>query len=41
LHNEEFRNVYPSPCIIRPINKDEIAGACSTKGRDKEVYTAF
>jgi hypothetical protein len=35
LHNEELRDLYSSPSIIRMINfqEDEMGGACSTNGR--------
>jgi hypothetical protein len=35
LHNEEFRDVYPSPSIIRIIKFGE---SCSTNGEKKNAY---
>jgi hypothetical protein len=41
LHNEELRDLYTSPSIIRIINQveeNEIGGACSTNGEKVNVY---
>jgi hypothetical protein len=35
LHNEELRDLYSSPRIIRII--DEMGGACSTNGEEESV----
>jgi hypothetical protein len=35
LHNEELRDLYFSPSIIR-IEEDEMGGACSTNGGEEE-----
>jgi hypothetical protein len=32
LHNEELRDLYSSPSIIRIIEGDEMGGPCSTNG---------
>jgi hypothetical protein len=42
LHNEELRDLYSSPSIIRIINlnnqveEDEMGGSCSTNGVEEE-----
>jgi hypothetical protein len=38
LHNEELRDLYSSPSIIRIIKsrKDEMDGSCSTNGGEEE-----
>jgi hypothetical protein len=36
LHNEELRDLYSSPSIIRISREDEMVGACSTNGREEE-----
>jgi hypothetical protein len=36
LHNEEFRDWYSSPSIIR-IKEDEMDGACSTNGGEEDL----
>jgi hypothetical protein len=42
LHNEEIRNLYASPSIIRVIeSRDEMCGARSTHGRDEKCIKNF
>jgi hypothetical protein len=43
LHNEELRNLYSSPSIIRIINskKDEMGRSCSTNGRKRGIYMGY
>jgi hypothetical protein len=39
LHNEELRDVYSSPCIMRinnQVEEDEMDGSCSTNGGEDE-----
>jgi hypothetical protein len=36
LHNEELRDLYSSPSIIRIINNHEMGGPCSTNGGEEE-----
>jgi hypothetical protein len=37
LHNEELRNLYSSPSIIRiQVKKDELGRACRTNGGEEE-----
>jgi hypothetical protein len=38
LHNEELRDLYSSPSIIRndQVEEDEMVGACSTNGGEEE-----
>jgi hypothetical protein len=39
LHNEELRDLYSSPSIIRIIKpEDEVGGACSPNGEKKNAY---
>jgi hypothetical protein len=38
LHNEELRNLYSSPSIIRMINGDEMGGHYSTDGEKRNSY---
>jgi hypothetical protein len=36
LHNEELRDLYSSPSIIRGVEEDEMGGPCSTNGGEEE-----
>jgi hypothetical protein len=36
LHNEELRNLYSSPDIIRQVKANEVGGACGTHGRGEK-----
>jgi hypothetical protein len=36
LHNEELRDLYSSPSIIRMIEEDEMGGSCNTSGEKNE-----
>jgi hypothetical protein len=40
LHNEELRDLYSSPSIIRIIKyeEDEMGGPCSTNGEKRNAY---
>jgi hypothetical protein len=40
LHNEELRDLYSSPSVIRiikSVEEDEICGPCSTNGGEEEL----
>jgi hypothetical protein len=41
LHNEELRNVYSSPRIIRMIESRRIILSCSTHGQKRNAYRTF
>jgi hypothetical protein len=36
LHNEELRDLYSSPSIIRIIKSKRMSGSCSTNGGEEE-----
>jgi hypothetical protein len=41
LHNEELRNLYSSPDIIRQVQASEVGGACGTHGRGEKIVRGF
>jgi len=42
MHTEELLNLFPSPNIISDqIENDEMAGRCSTHGKDEKYITKF
>jgi hypothetical protein len=43
LHNEELRNLYSSPSIIRIIKskEDDMGGTCSTNGEKRNTYRSL
>jgi hypothetical protein len=41
LHNEELRNLYSSPDIIRQVKVNEVGGACSMHGRGQKSVQGF
>jgi hypothetical protein len=41
LHNEELRNLYSSPYIIRQVKANEVGGTCGTHGRAEKSVQGF